>query len=90
MQKKRVSFWALPKNRAGWRKVSWCERIRNGSGPERIIRSGELGELRAIQSLFSYYNADPGNIRNMADIGGGALLDIGCYPMVAARYFLRG
>ncbi len=54
-----------------------------------IVRSGELGELRAIQSFFSYYNADPGNIRNMADIGGGALLDIGCYPMVAARYFFE-
>jgi len=54
-----------------------------------IIRSGELGELRAIQSFFSYYNDDPGNIRNKADIGGGALLDIGCYPMVAARYFFE-
>jgi predicted dehydrogenase len=54
-----------------------------------IIRSGELGELRAIQSFFSYFNTDPGNIRNMADIGGGALLDIGCYPMVAARYFFE-
>jgi predicted dehydrogenase len=52
-----------------------------------IVRSGQLGELRAIQSFFSYFNADPGNIRNNADIGGGALLDIGCYPMVAGRYF---
>ncbi|MEP4031288.1 Gfo/Idh/MocA family oxidoreductase [Roseibium polysiphoniae] len=54
-----------------------------------IIRSGALGELRAIQSFFSYFNADPGNIRNKADIGGGALLDIGCYPMVAGRYFFE-
>ncbi len=55
-----------------------------------IVRSGELGELRAIQSFFSYFNADPGNIRNKADIGGGALLDIGCYPIVAGRYFFEG
>ncbi|MEJ8475768.1 Gfo/Idh/MocA family protein [Roseibium algae] len=54
-----------------------------------IVRSGALGELRAIQSFFSYFNADPGNIRNKADIGGGALLDIGCYPMVAGRYFFE-
>lgn len=54
-----------------------------------IIRSGELGELRAIQSFFSYFNDDPNNIRNMAGIGGGALLDIGCYPMVAGRYFFE-
>ncbi len=52
-----------------------------------IVRSGELGELKAIQAFFSYFNADPGNIRNKADIGGGALLDIGCYTMLAGRYF---
>ena len=52
-----------------------------------IVRSGDLGELKAIQTFFSYYNDDPGNIRNKADIGGGALLDIGCYTMLAGRYF---
>jgi predicted dehydrogenase len=52
-----------------------------------IVRSGELGELKAIQCFFSYFNDDPENIRNMADIGGGALLDIGCYTMLAGRYF---
>ncbi len=52
-----------------------------------IVRSGDLGELKAIQCFFSYFNDDPGNIRNMADIGGGALYDIGCYTMLAGRYF---
>ncbi|NVK35565.1 MAG: Gfo/Idh/MocA family oxidoreductase [Rhodobacteraceae bacterium] len=52
-----------------------------------IVRSGALGELRSIQSHFSYFNADPENIRNMPGIGGGGILDIGCYPMVAGRYF---
>ena len=47
---------------------------------------GEIGELRAIQVLFSYFNKDPHNIRNMADIGGGALYDIGCYPITVARF----
>jgi predicted dehydrogenase len=51
-----------------------------------IARSGKLGDLRAVQGLFSYYNVDPNNVRNMADIGGGALYDIGCYPIVIARY----
>lgn len=50
------------------------------------VRAGELGEVRAIQSYFSYTNRDAGNIRNQADIGGGALYDIGCYPIVAARF----
>ncbi|MBJ6127830.1 Gfo/Idh/MocA family protein [Microvirga splendida] len=52
-----------------------------------IIREGDIGELRSIQVIFSYFNVDPGNIRNRADIGGGGLLDIGCYAVVAGRYF---
>lgn len=51
-----------------------------------IIRSGELGEIRAINALFTYHNTDPGNVRNMADIGGGGLLDIGCYPVTTGRF----
>ena len=47
---------------------------------------GKSATLRAIQALFSYYNVDPKNVRNMADIGGGALYDIGCYPVVVGRY----
>jgi predicted dehydrogenase len=50
------------------------------------VRKGSLGEVRAIQVLFSYFNRDPQNVRNMADIGGGGLLDIGCYPITVARY----
>jgi predicted dehydrogenase len=49
------------------------------------VQSGALGDLRAIQSYFSYFNRDAANIRNQADIGGGALYDIGCYPIVTAR-----
>ncbi|EFO33471.1 putative oxidoreductase [Roseibium sp. TrichSKD4] len=54
-----------------------------------IVRSGQLGEVKVIQGFFSYFNANPANIRNNAEIGGGALLDIGCYPMVAGRYFFE-
>ena len=50
------------------------------------VKKGEIGTLRAIQVLFSYYNVDPKNVRNMAKIGGGGLLDIGCYPITVARY----
>jgi predicted dehydrogenase len=51
-----------------------------------LARKGKLGRLVAIQSLFTYHNVDPDNVRNMADIGGGAAYDIGCYPIVVARY----
>jgi len=52
----------------------------------RRAASGALGEVHAIQVFFSYFNVDPKDVRNQADIGGGALLDIGCYPGVVARY----
>ena len=54
-----------------------------------IVRSGELGEVRAIRAVFCYHNVDPANVRNMADIGGGALMDIGCYPIVGARFLFE-
>src|ERR1700674_2355566 len=44
-----------------------------------LVRGGHIGTLRTIQSFFSYYNVDPNNVRNQADIGGGGLMDIGCY-----------
>jgi predicted dehydrogenase len=50
-----------------------------------LVRKGQIGEVRAVNVLFSYCNVDPANIRNRADIGGGALLDIGCYAIVSAR-----
>jgi predicted dehydrogenase len=52
-----------------------------------IVREGGIGTLRTIQSCFSYYNDDPANIRNQADIGGGGLMDIGCYPISLSRLF---
>jgi predicted dehydrogenase len=51
-----------------------------------LVRDGRIGKLRAIQGFFSYHNTDPNNIRNKADIGGGALYDIGCYPIVTSRF----
>ena len=54
-----------------------------------IVRSGELGEIHAIRAVFSYYNTDPQNVRNIADIGGGGLLDIGCYPITGSRFLFE-
>ncbi len=51
-----------------------------------IIAKGKLGTLKAVQVFFSYYNDDPDNVRNKADIGGGALYDIGCYAIISGRY----
>jgi predicted dehydrogenase len=51
-----------------------------------LVSTGELGELRAVQGFFSYDNRDPSDIRNVADIGGGGMLDIGCYPVTTTRF----
>ncbi|MEX2400908.1 MAG: Gfo/Idh/MocA family oxidoreductase [Rhodothermales bacterium] len=51
-----------------------------------LVAEGAIGELRAIHSTFSYFNDDPDNVRNQADIGGGALMDIGCYCISLARF----
>jgi predicted dehydrogenase len=52
----------------------------------RLIRSGRIGSLRSITGFFSYFNPDPTNIRNHLDLGGGALMDIGCYPINISRF----
>lgn len=53
---------------------------------KKKVSEGNIGEVRTIQSFFSYYNADPDNIRNKADIGGGGLMDIGCYCISLSRF----
>lgn len=50
-----------------------------------LVQSGAIGELKAIHSFFSYYNDDPENYRNSADMGGGGLMDIGCYSISLSR-----
>lgn len=52
----------------------------------RRIEAGRIGTLRSITGFFSYFNPDPANIRNQLEFGGGALLDIGCYPITISRF----
>ncbi len=56
---------------------------------KKIVTEGGVGELRTIQTFFAYFNDDPGNIRNMAGIGGGGLMDIGCYAISLARFIFN-
>ena len=45
------------------------------------VGSGAIGELREIQSSFHFMVSRPENIRFSADLEGGALNDVGCYPI---------
>ena len=57
---------------------TWVEAV-------RLLGSGAIGELQAVQSWFSYFNDDPNNIRNRVQLGGGAIMDIGCYCINLSR-----
>ncbi len=57
---------------------SWVEAV-------RLLRTGAIGDLQAVQSFFSYYNDDPADIRNRVERGGGAAMDIGCYCINLSR-----
>ena len=54
-----------------------------------LVRDGRIGEIRAIAGIFSYYNDNPANIRNVPEWGGGALMDIGCYLINTSRFLLE-
>ncbi len=51
-----------------------------------LLNEKRIGELRAVNGVFSYYLEDATNIRNHVESGGGGLMDIGCYLIHAARY----
>ncbi len=53
---------------------------------KKLVNNGSIGQLKTIQSFFSYYNNDADNIRNQKDIGGGGLMDIGCYGISLSRF----
>jgi predicted dehydrogenase len=51
-----------------------------------LLKDGAIGELKHVQGAFSYFNRDAGNMRNIPELGGGALPDIGVYPTIATRF----
>jgi predicted dehydrogenase len=56
---------------------------------KKLVDEGAIGELKSIHSIFSYHNIDPADIRNQAEIGGGGLLDIGCYCISVSRFLFN-
>jgi len=55
----------------------------------QLVREGRIGKVSTIQSVFSYFNDDPANVRNKEGIGGGGLLDIGCYSISLSRFIFE-
>ncbi len=56
---------------------------------QQMVREGEIGDVEVIHSFFSYHNRRPDDIRNQASMGGGGLLDIGCYCISLSRFIFN-
>jgi predicted dehydrogenase len=53
---------------------------------KKLITNGTIGNLKTIQSSFSFFEDDPNSIVNNKKMGGGSLMDIGCYPISLSRF----
>jgi D-xylose 1-dehydrogenase (NADP+, D-xylono-1,5-lactone-forming) len=52
-----------------------------------LLDAGEIGEPRMVRGSFSYViGPNPTNVRLQADLEGGSLMDVGCYPVNVARW----
>ncbi len=51
-----------------------------------LLDAGAIGTLKQVQGAFTYFNRDPGNMRNIPALGGGGLPDIGVYPTMTTRF----
>ena len=54
-----------------------------------IVRGGRIGKIRIIHSFFTFFDDDPASIVNQAELGGGSLLDIGCYSISLSRLLFK-
>jgi D-xylose 1-dehydrogenase (NADP+, D-xylono-1,5-lactone-forming) len=50
-----------------------------------LLEAGAVGRVRLIRSAFSFAAGDPGDVRLSRELEGGALMDVGCYCVSAAR-----
>jgi predicted dehydrogenase len=60
-----------------WRKV------------KELVGGKRIGRLRTINTLFSFYSDDPTNIRHNPAMGGGSLMDLGCYAISLSRWLFE-
>lgn len=56
---------------------------------KELIKNGAIGKVKNIETTFTYNNTDMNNIRNRVEVGGGALMDIGCYCISFPRFILE-
>ncbi len=55
---------------------------------KELVDGGAIGPVRLMRASFSFFLERPEDVRLNAELGGGALWDVGCYPVSLARYLL--
>ncbi|HUH47035.1 MAG TPA: Gfo/Idh/MocA family oxidoreductase [Arenibacter sp.] len=53
---------------------------------KELIAAHVIGEVGSITSSFSFFDDNPDSITNKRDLGGGSLMDVGCYSLSLSRY----
>lgn len=56
---------------------------------KQLVDEGAIGTLKNIQSSFSFYDDNPESITNKSEMGGGSLMDIGCYSISLSRLLFK-
>jgi len=55
---------------------------------QEIVAGGKLGKIKMVRGSYTYVATNPDNARWIPEMGGGALWDIGCYPLSYTRTVL--
>ncbi len=55
-----------------------------------VVRSGEIGAVQELTATFTVPIPDRSDIRHRFELGGGALMDLGCYPVQWCRAVAEG
>lgn len=56
---------------------------------KELVDQKAIGDIKTIQSSFSFFEDDPNSIVNSKEFGGGSLMDIGCYPISLSRFMFN-
>ncbi|MCB0213719.1 MAG: Gfo/Idh/MocA family oxidoreductase, partial [Anaerolineae bacterium] len=56
---------------------------------KQLIKAGDIGQPCLIKTAFTFNLSDPNNSRYRPEMGGGALMDTGCYGVSLARWLLE-
>ena len=84
-----VSMFAAAREQGVWLMEAFMYRFHPQTQlVQQLLASGAIGELRLVQSGFSFSVADPQNVRLSAELAGGGLMDVGCYPVNFVRMVL--